>query len=178
MEDRVGRDGEAATWAADAMPAAAKSYYYRVLRVTHGNGNLRSMREMATLCTLLDHIAKGRNMAAADVIGQRLKAVEAAIVDGNWDRAQFLELVEQDGPLLAGRGEQHMTARELEFRQRLAGKGAWRYSGPDKGYGKGYGKDKGYDNDKGYGKKGKWDKGAGKGKDKGAKTPPAQINPS
>lgn len=152
------------------MPAAAKSYYYRVLRVTHTNGGLRNMREMATLCALLDHLAKGRYMAAADVAGQRLKAVEAAVVDGNWDRAQFLELIEQDGPLLADRGEQHMTARELEFRQRLTGKGGWRSSGanPSSSTGGNY--------EKGYGKKGKRDKGSGKGK--GTKGSPAQGSPN
>ena len=170
MEDRVGRDGEAGAWAPDAMPAAAKSYFYRVLRVSHSTGNLRNMREMATLCYILDHLAKGRNMAAADVAGQRLKAVEAAIVDGNWDRAQFLELVEPDGPLLAERQEQHMTARELELKQRLAGGwgSSWRprlaLHAPDKGYEKGSGK-------KGSGKKGK---GGGKGKWGKEAPPPKQ----
>ena len=177
MEDRVGRDGEAGSWAADAMPAAAKSYYYRVLRVTHSHSGLRSMREMATLCSLLDHLAKGRFMEAADVVGQRLKAVEAALVEGNWDRAQFLELVQQDGPLLAERGEQHMTARELEFTQRLSGKGNWRAPVPLPASSSGGNYEKGNYQEKGNyyekGKKGKGGKSPGKGKV--PKGPPAPV---
>ena len=130
MEDRVGRDGEAGEWVPGAMPASAKSYFYRVLRVTHPNGGIRNHREMLTLSTALDHIAKGRRLQAADVLGQRLKAVEAAIVDGSWDRAQFLELVDPEGPLLAGRGEQHMSQREYDFQRRLSTRGGWTSSGP------------------------------------------------
>ncbi|CAK0803465.1 unnamed protein product [Prorocentrum cordatum] len=118
MENRVGRDGEAGSWAKDDMPAAAKSYYIRVLRVAHASGGLRSLREMATLCHILDHVAKKRYKAAADVAGQRLNAVETAIVDGSWDRAQFLELVEQEDPLLAEQSERHMSSQELAFKQR------------------------------------------------------------
>ena len=159
MEDRVGRDGEAAAWAADAMPASAKSYFYRVLRVSHPQGGLRNLREMLTICTVLDHLAKGRNMAAADVLGQRLKAVEAAVVEGNWDRAQFLELTDPDGPLLAERAEQHMTAKEHESKMKLSGKGGWNHSSA--GFGS-----SGGSSSKGAGKF----KGKGKGK-KGAEAP-------
>ena len=127
------------------------------------------MREMATLCTILDHIAKKRFMAAADVAGQRLKAVEASIVDGGWDRAQFLELVEPEGPLLADRGEQHMTARELEFRRKLSGKGSWRQPGPHETRDKGQ---KTYE--KGLGKKGKKKDWNGKGKGPKGAPPPAE----
>ena len=154
MEDRVGRDGEAGAWAADAMPASAKSYFYRVLRVTHPNGGIRNHREMLTICTVLDHIAKGRHMQAADVLGQRLKAVEAAIVDGSWDRAQYLELVDPEGPLLAGRAEQHMSQREYDFQMRLSTRGGWSSSGQGSwssggGGSKGSGKDKGKGKSKG-----------------------------
>ena len=85
-------------------------------------------------------------------------AVEAVVVDGNWDRAQFLELVEQEGPLLADRAEQHMTARELEFRQKLSGQGGWRSSG-----GSSLGNASGY-SEKGSDKKGRKGKDSGKGK--------------
>ena len=167
MEDRVGRDGEAGSWAKDDMPAAAKSYYIRVLRVAHAAGGLRNLREMATLCHILDHVAKKRYKTAADVAGQRLKAVEAAIVDSNWDRAQFLELVEQEDPLLAERSERHMSTQELAFKQRLAGKGSWLPSGSGwSAAGAGYG-----GSSKGYGKKGK-DKGKENGKGKGGKGQP------
>ena len=151
----MGRDGEAGTWDRGAMPASAKSYYYRVLQVAHQQGGRRNLREMLTLCTVLDHLAKKRYGAAGDVLSQRLKAVEAAMVENGWDRAQYLELVDPEGPLLAERAEQHMTARECDFANRLKGKGGWTSSaqssyggggasqkGQEKGMGKAKGKGK------------------------------------
>ena len=167
MEDRVGRDGEAARWAADATPASAKSYFLRVLKAA--SGSIRNARELETLCVILDHLALGRFREAADVVAMRMKAVEMAAKDGDWSRAIFLELVESDGTTLATKEEEMATTEEMKMRRRLqsnsggggkgkASKGEWRSYGSDstvygKGSGKAYGgKDK--DKNKGKGKKG------------------------
>ena len=117
MEDRVGRDGEAKVWETLAMPAAAKSYYLRVLRPEH-HGSKRNVREMQTLCALLDHLALGRTGQAADIAMQRLKALEVAAQTGSWDRAAFLELVEPDDAPLVGKEGQCMVAKETELANR------------------------------------------------------------
>ena len=95
MSDRVCREGEAASWGRYDTPAVAKGYYLRVLRPSSG-GSLRNQREMHTLCVALDHLGQGRPSFAADLLTRRLMAVEMANRDGNWDRAQFLELIESE----------------------------------------------------------------------------------
>ena len=94
MENNVGRDGEANSWAKDSAPAAARAYHIRVLKVTYPDMTPRNARELHTLAVLLDHLALGRTKHAADIIAQRIKALERSIVDmGKWDHAQYLELI-------------------------------------------------------------------------------------
>ena len=179
MEDRVGRDGEAKEWDSMALPAAAKSYFLRVLRAE--NGSRRNLRELQTLCACLDHIAQGRHLQAGDFLMQRLKALELAMHTGNWERASFLELIETEGAPLVGKEEEFMTAKESEFQKRIHkadpqvtgnwpalypnGNTGWPQSGKGapwvhKGKGKD-GKDKGKGKAKGKGKKDNPNKGAG-----------------
>ena len=80
-QDKVG-EGEAA-WDVTDTPASAKSYYLRVLKMGASQGSMRNLREMTTLCTILDHFALGRTRQAADTIAQRFKAVEMACADGH-----------------------------------------------------------------------------------------------
>ncbi|CAK0829767.1 unnamed protein product, partial [Prorocentrum cordatum] len=135
MADKVGREGEAHAWEKNDTPAAAKSYYLRVLQPLTGAG-LRNNREMATLCAALDHLARGRTAFAADVLTMRLKAVEMASRHGNWDRAQFLELVEKDDTTLTTMGKEQMATQELAMQRKLESRGKghgfdneWRNSG-------------------------------------------------
>ena len=136
MADRVCRDGEATTWERRDTPAAAKAYYLRVIQPLSGAG-VRSNREMSTLCSALDHLAQGRPSYAADILTMRLKSVEMASRDGNWDRAQYLELVEQDNLPLTSMEEEYMVNKELELQRKLKGRGkgpsfassSWHYDG-------------------------------------------------
>ena len=75
----------------------------------------------------------GNSKSAADVLAQRLKSVELAALDGNWERGQFLELVEQDHATLVDQDEKLMISRELELKQRTSGKGRGE-SGSGKGW--------------------------------------------
>ena len=131
MEDRVGRDGEAAMWDKEAAPASARSYYLRVLLTKYTDMKKRDSREMFTLCVILDHLARGRTRRAADLAGQRLKAIERSFNDhGSWDSAQFLELLPVAGDTMVEKEEELVMARENELKRRLA------YPGPS-GAGKG-----------------------------------------
>ena len=118
MENRVGRDGEAAAWEAMATPASAKSYFLRVLKLDPVH-NRRNLREMYTVATALDHLALGRHRQAADLLTQRLKALELASSSGNWERAQFLELLEQDTAPLVDNAEAMMVCKEADFLRKL-----------------------------------------------------------
>ena len=160
MGDCVGRDGEAKSWDKDSVPASAKSYFIRVLKPnTERVSSLRNVREMHAMAVLLDHLALGRTKAAADVAAQRLKALELASTSGNWDSAQYLELVPAESATLVNKEEEYNAKRETEFHRRLHGRAAtqsydhaWT-SSSESGKGKAKGKGK--------------EKGKGKGKDKG-----------
>ena len=114
------------------------------------DGNPRSRREAETLAAVLDLLVRGRTEAAADVLMQRLKAVELAARDG-WERATWLELLAPQDSLLASRTEQAGAAREEAIDRRARGR-----QRTDKGKNQ---TDKGYKGDKGGGKGSKGDGG-------------------
>lgn len=171
MEDRVGRDGEAAMWDKEAAPASARSYYLRVLLTKYPDMKARNSREMFTLSVLLDHLARGRTRRAADLAAQRMKAIERAMRDkGSWDAAQYLELLPTGGDSMIEKEEELVIARERELNRRLSGH-------PSGGGGKGDGWGSG---SKGAPFGGKGEKGGGgdrkggKGAKKGASEAAAQ----
>ena len=129
MEDLVGRDGEQKDWGPDEAPASAKSYYLRVLQPRLAGAGLRNLKEMKTLCTVLDHMALGRSRQAADVVAARLKALEYAGARGNWSVARFLELIEDDEVALTTKEEEYAANREAAFRANLESRGSKFYGG-------------------------------------------------
>ncbi len=123
------------------------------------------MREMSTLSTVLDHLALGRVGQAADVITQRLKAVEVADKEGHWSRATFVELVPEDHATLVPRDEHHLMQKEAGLHKNLYQKNSYK---PDFSN-SGKGKDKEHKGGhawvpKGHGKNKNKHKGKGKGK--------------
>ena len=135
-----------------------------VIAPAHRDMGLRNSREARSLCRALDLLAKKENGAAADLLCQRLKALEKSLSDGGtWYRAQFLELLPPDGMTLVDRDEELMVQRENELQFKTKG-------GPQKGFGPGKGSDVWTGGDAWKGGKGK-DKDKGKWKDKkGGKT--------
>ena len=164
MQNATGREGEATEFDSYSTPAAAKAYFLRVLEPKAAQAGVRKQREMRMLTTALDHLAQGRSAEAADVLAQRLIAVEVSVQDGGWNRANFLELTQEDDTL-AGPELQMLANKEVEGRLRLArppypapsyerrGDSWQRYQEAWKGYkGEGKGKDKNKDKGKGKGK--------------------------
>ena len=109
MENQVGRDGENMEQG-NSLPAAAKAYDLRVLKIQPGaNHHLRNHREITTLCVVLDHLAQGRVNQAADCVASRLKAVEQTSNDGNWENSRYLELLPADIEGLTTKDEKQMV---------------------------------------------------------------------
>ena len=130
-------------------PATATAYLLTILIPTHRERlGVRLLREMRTIAGAIDEIARGNPEAAGDVLSQRLKALELQLVDNSWQRAQFLELIPQEGAGLSERSEQAMAAREQMQDMKIR---AWSQDSWNKGSLKGGGGEKG----KGKGKKGK-----------------------
>ena len=109
---------------------------------------VRLLREMRTLAVALDQIAAGKAHSAADTIARRLKALELSQSDASWSRAQFIELLEPEGPSLLERSEAVLASKEwgAELRMRkLQGGGKGLGKSDQKGdpkTGKGKGKEK------------------------------------
>ncbi|CAK9036064.1 unnamed protein product [Durusdinium trenchii] len=73
--------------------------YYNVALVPNlkAKWTPRSGRELKYLTILLDLLVENKSAQAADIIAQRIKALEKSVQDNNsWVRARFLELVEPD----------------------------------------------------------------------------------
>ena len=137
-------------------PPAAVHYLLTVmLPRLQSKMNLRSERELRTLCTAVDMLAQQRPAHAADLLSQRIKALEKATKDGHWGSAQWLELLSPEEGGLLERDEEVYMSKEYLLHMKLKGYVSQR---------RGNLYDQKGDRDKG-GKKGK-EKGRGKGKDK------------
>ena len=103
-------------------PPAAVHYVMTVLFPQLGAQlNLRTQREMKTICTALDMLAQKQPAHAADLLGQRMKALEKATLDGHWGSAQFLELLSPEQSGLLERDEHLFTAKEYLLDLKLRG---------------------------------------------------------
>ena len=114
MQNQVGTDGERSEQG-NSIPAAAKAYDLRVLKIQSGaKHHVRNHREMTTLCVVLDHLAQGRVNQVASCVASRLKAVEQTANEGNWENALHLELLPAETEGLTTKGEQLMVGAKDE----------------------------------------------------------------
>eukprot|EP00435_Cladocopium_sp_Y103_P067141 s738_g29.t1 len=157
MQTATARDGVRPTSARSGRtPPVAMNHILTVLLPSLGSkAGLRSIRELKTLGGILDHLAAGSLSRAADVVSQRIKAVERATHEGHWGAAQFLELLPPENSMLLERDEEMYLAKEYLMDQRL--KTYDRQQSRPEGGGKGKSK-KAKGKTKEKGDKGTWDK--------------------
>ena len=136
-------------------PPVAMNHLLTVLQPSlQAKLGMRTLRELKTLARSLDLLAQGQVGGAADLLSQRVKALERASVEGHWQSAQFLELLPPESSTLLERDEELFLAKEFLTDQKIKG-----YDRPYRG--------KGWENQKGAGKGKDAQKGEkGKGKDK------------
>lgn len=140
-------------------PAAALHYLQTMMLPALGQrANVRTSRELKTLCTVLDLMAQHKMAQGADIIAQRVKALERACLEGHWGAAQFLELIGGEQQGLLERAEEYYLSKEYMMDMKVKGLDRAQHR-PAKGDQKGT---------KGRGGKNERDKGssAGKGKNK------------
>ena len=81
--------------------------------------NIRSRREALTISFALDMFLKSKPEGACDILVQRLKALEmSSAEEGNWERANHLELIPMEAVGIASRTEVLGAAREQRADQR------------------------------------------------------------
>ena len=143
MQAATARDtvGPASSKSSRTPPVAMHHILTVLLPNLGAKAGLRSARELRTLGSIMDQLAVGSPSKAADIVCQRIKAVERASHEGHWGSAQFLKLLPPENSMLLGRNEEMFVTKEYLLDQKL----------------------KSYDRPPGRGE------GGGKGKAKGAK---------
>jgi hypothetical protein len=91
----------------------------------------RNLREMKTLAWAIDELIRGNILQAADVLVQRLIAIENASAEGSWSMARFTELVPDGGASAMPDQERSLVLRHAKAEARLRS-GAAGYS-PSRG---------------------------------------------
>ena len=135
MSEGVSKEGGAAKQ--KRAPAVATACYLGIFVPTHSaRAHHRTMRELRCWCRALDLLARGENSQAADLAAQRVKAIERSIVDGNWSRAQHLELIDPEGATLLDKSEDLMLAKEAEREARVKAPNREQWHAEVKGKGK------------------------------------------
>ena len=148
--------------AREMTPPAARHYLQTIMAPSLGSKmNIRTSRELLTLCSVLDCMAQGLHGQGADILGQRVKALERATQEGHWQSAQFLELIGSDQATLLDRSEQVFLAKEFLLEKKVRDYDKAGNKNQGKGDQKG---------GKGKGPKGQSEKG-NKGKDKSDAAP-------
>ena len=106
----------------------ALAYYLTILTPSlKDRWSPRTQRELRVLVEVLDHLADSESGKAADILAQRIKALEQSVQDNNnWKKAKYLELIESDETTLADRGEVNMMQKEVELEEKFRGKGLWK----------------------------------------------------
>ena len=142
----------------EKTPASGVAYLLQILLPQLGQKmSVRTARELRTLMVCLDLLARNNPARAADVVCQRVKALERATREGGWTTAQFLELIPAETASLLDRDEEVYLTKEALLEKRLHGgdrPNQWKGGGRgevkgDKGRGKGK---KNPDDSKGRGK--------------------------
>ena len=129
MAQGMGQRGVAAESGSARPPAVALVYTTSVLipaLLQTMAVSYRYKREIATLATAIDQLARGESSTAADTLAQRLKALETAVRDGGaWEAARWVEVVPGETTLVEGfeaetqRREQTRSARVASYRDKL-----------------------------------------------------------
>ena len=153
MREGAARDLVGANNEDTLTPPLASHYLITVLIPALGNkASLRTQRELRTLAKGLDHLARGELGQAADLLCQRIKALDRATQEGSWQSAQFLELLPPDGVTLLERDEEMFLRNEFILDQKANRYGDRNWSNQNR-------------SPKGDGKNDRQQKGKGDGKD-------------
>ena len=94
------------------------SYYHQI--VAGKDLGKRGQREFLTLATALDQLIMGNTPEVGDLLVQRLKAIETAASDQNWEVAQNVELLQSEAPSLLSRSEKTLVTKETQQHQSTA----------------------------------------------------------
>ena len=93
------RGGAGGDGSNDELATVVVHYLDSVFHGAHpqSSTSLRNSRELRTIAECIDALLAGYLPHLGDLLIQRLKAVQTAVVEGNWNLAQHLELIPTSG---------------------------------------------------------------------------------
>lgn len=95
-----------------------KGHLYSQFLPSNPDISLRNKREAVTLATALDFLVSGQTEKGMDVLVQRFKALEKAVVDKSWDVSRWMELIPSDkGGSLSLQEEKQAMQQEALYRK-------------------------------------------------------------
>jgi len=96
----------------DPLPAIAMKYLLTVLNTaSEGDLSRRDKRELKTLATAIDFLARGKMAQLGDLLIQRFKSVETSSQTKSWRIAQNQELIGREGASTTSHKEREIAAR-------------------------------------------------------------------
>jgi len=104
----------------DLQPMVMRYLLCVVIPPASDLGN-RNLREMKTLAWAIDELIRGNILQAADVLVQRLIAIENASAEGSWSMARFIELVPDGGASAMPDQERSLVLRHAKAEAKLRG---------------------------------------------------------
>ena len=122
QESAHGSVGAASSEMSQTPPAAVHYLLTVMIPQLGAKANLRTQRELRTICTAIDMLAQLKPAQAADLLAQRVKALQKASVDGHWGSAQFLELLSPEAATLLDRAEEVYTSNQYLLESHIRGK--------------------------------------------------------
>ena len=80
---------------------------------------VRNTREMRTIGACLDALLSGNLPVVGDILMQRLKSLEQAVKDGNWQTATHLEVIPDTDVGLASHAEMRAAVKSQVQKAKL-----------------------------------------------------------
>ncbi len=109
LADRVGDNRNAMSWDQRRVMA----YVNQIMLTNHPGGGpgVRNQREAVTLGSAIDLLLDGSLASLGDLLMQRLKALETAMQEQNWQSARHQELISPQAASLTNTGEKEMASK-------------------------------------------------------------------
>ena len=125
-----------ATSTSENLPAVAMGYLSQVFLVQNPPSTVavRTVKEMRTVATVIDHLCSNDPLRALDILVQRLKALELAHRQQSWAQAAQLELVLDEDMTAVFRPELKAAQSEVKEEWKMQ-RGPLRTSRPPQNWG-------------------------------------------
>ena len=106
------------------IPATAVNYLHTIVEQTQRQHlSTRDARELKTLATAVDLLARGQLSSVGDLLMQRFKSIETSVRDQHWDVARQQELIPEEDYGASSLREHELAAKMALRRKSMSALG-------------------------------------------------------